>query len=175
MLVLTFLDMIIELFVGHWFHSTTLVADGCHMISDALTFAVSLACIRFSTRTSPRNTFGWVRLEVLGALANGIFLVALCFSLLLDAMTHFFAEEAISDPLTVLIVGAIGLIVNVIGIVLLHGHAHGHSHGHSHSRDNKLNLNAVEYSKLQQPGSGEDALVLKMKKDMGVGGMFKQG
>ncbi|KAH7711608.1 zinc transporter 1 [Aphelenchoides avenae] len=161
MLVMTFLDMIIEIVVGHLYNSTTLVADAFHMISDVLSLAVALVCVRLATHKSRHNTFGWVRLEVLGALVNGIFLVALCFSLLLDAITHFIKEEAIKEPLIVLIVGVVGLLVNVIGIVLFHEHAHGHSHGHGHSHEHKSKVSAVENSKPPQPGFEDDTRTLK--------------
>lgn len=41
------------------------------------------------TQMSPKkwskNTFGWARAEVLGALVNAVFLVALCFSITIEA------------------------------------------------------------------------------------------
>jgi zinc transporter 1 len=33
-----------------------------------------------------KNTFGFARAEVLGALSNAVFLVALCFSILVEAL-----------------------------------------------------------------------------------------
>ncbi len=38
-------------------------------------------------------TFGWVRAEIIGAFANGVFLIALCFTLLIDAIQRFFNIE----------------------------------------------------------------------------------
>ena len=35
----------------------------------------------------------------------------------------------IKEPRNVLIVGVIGLVINLIGMCMFHGHAHGHSHG----------------------------------------------
>ena len=51
----------------------------------------------------------------------------------------------IEQPEKILIVGAIGLLVNILGLFLFHGHghgheawtqswAHGHSHGHGHGK-----------------------------------------
>ena len=42
---------------------------------------------------SSKNTFGWVRAEVLGALINGVFLIALCFSIFVESITRFFSPE----------------------------------------------------------------------------------
>ena len=36
----------------------------------------------------------------------------------------------IKEPRNVLIVGVIGLIINLIGMCMFHGHAHGHGHNH---------------------------------------------
>lgn len=79
------------------------------------------------------------RAELLGALANAVFLLALCMSIALDAGTRFIEPEEVERPKLVLIVGAVGLALNVLGLALFadHGHSHGghdhsHSHGHSH-------------------------------------------
>lgn len=97
-----------------------------------------------------KNTFGWARAEVLGALINAVFLLALCFSIFIESLKRFFDPESLHKPLLVLYVGIIGLIVNVIGLFLFHGKfflckplfgcsfvvslGHGHSHGgHGHS------------------------------------------
>lgn len=68
-----------------------------------------------------KNTFGWARAEVLGALVNAVFLVALCFSILVEAFKRFIEIEQIHEPQLIVIVGAVGLIVNIIGLCLFHG------------------------------------------------------
>lgn len=79
-----------------------------------------------------KNTFGWARAEVLGALVNAVFLVALCFSITVESIERFIDVEVIHDPDKVLIVGFIGLLVNVVGLFLLYDSGgHGHSHGAS--------------------------------------------
>ena len=67
------------------------------------------------------NTFGWARAEVLGALVNAVFLVALCFSILVEAFKRLVEPEGLTDPDLILIVGGIGLLVNLIGMLLFHG------------------------------------------------------
>ncbi|XP_076311994.1 proton-coupled zinc antiporter SLC30A1-like isoform X2 [Tachypleus tridentatus] len=79
-----------------------------------------------------KNTFGWARAEVLGALVNSIFLMALCFSIFVEALKRFFEPEEIHNPVLILYVGGAGLLVNVIGLFLFHEHGHSHG-GHSHS------------------------------------------
>lgn len=68
-----------------------------------------------------KNTFGWARAEVLGALVNAVFLVALCFSIFVEACKRFIEVEKIHQPELVLIVGSVGLVVNIVGLGLFHG------------------------------------------------------
>ena len=73
---------------------------------------------------------------MLGALVNAVFLVALCFSIFIEALKRLVILEEIENPMLVLIVGVIGLVVNLFGMFLFHQTGHGHSHGglsHSHS------------------------------------------
>ena len=50
-----------------------------------------------------------------GALVNAVFLVALCFSITMESLKRFYEPEDIHDPTLILIVGALGLVVNVLG------------------------------------------------------------
>lgn len=45
---------------------------------------------------------------------------ALCFSILAESIKRFYEPQAINNPLLVLIVGSIGLVVNIIGLYLFH-------------------------------------------------------
>lgn len=42
-----------------------------------------------STEASAKLSYGWQRAEVLGALINGVFLLALCFSIGMEAIARF--------------------------------------------------------------------------------------
>ena len=68
-----------------------------------------------------KNTFGWARAEVLGALINAVFLLALCFSILIESFKRFVDPESLHDPMLILCVGILGLCVNLIGLFLFHG------------------------------------------------------
>ena len=71
----------------------------------------------------------WQRAETLGALVNGVFLVALCFSILLEAIQRLAEPQVVENPKLVFIVGCLGFLSNVLGLVLFHDHSHGHG-GH---------------------------------------------
>jgi zinc transporter 1 len=66
-------------------------------------------------------TYGYQRAEVVGALINGVFLLALCFTIVIEAIERFFNPVAIEKPWVVVVVGGVGLCVNLLGLVLFHG------------------------------------------------------
>ena len=80
----------------------------------------------------------WQRAETLGALINGVFLVALCVSIVLEAIQRFAEPQTVSSPELVLIVGCLGLISNIAGLFLFHDHGHSHGGGHQHGGSNAL-------------------------------------
>ena len=68
--------------------------------------------------SSKNNTFGWARSEVLGAMVNAVFLVALCFTIFVEAIQRMIETENITNPTLLLIVGYLG--INLIGLALFH-------------------------------------------------------
>ena len=147
MMTLTSTFFIVEIVVGYLTNSMALVADSFHMLSDVVSLLVGYVALRYSKRgqTTSRYTFGWVRAEVLGALVNAVFLVALCFSILVESLKRIVISEPIEKPKLVLLVGGVGLAVNLVGLMLFHQHGHGHSHGghgHSHGGQKHSNKNA---------------------------------
>ncbi|XP_036298529.1 zinc transporter 1 [Pipistrellus kuhlii] len=140
MLLLTFLFMVLEMVVSRVTASLAMLSDSFHMLSDVLALVVALVAERFAQRThaTQKNTFGWIRAEVMGALVNAIFLTGLCFAILLEAIERFIEPHEMQQPLVVLAVGVAGLVVNVLGLCLFHHHSgfgKGHSHGgHGHAK-----------------------------------------
>ncbi|KMQ93296.1 zinc transporter 1, partial [Lasius niger] len=137
MLWLTALFFLVEIVVGYVTNSMALIADSFHMLSDVAALVVAFLSVKMSPKKWSKNTFGWARAEVLGALVNAVFLVALCFSITVEACKRFIEVEEIHEAKLLVGVGALGLLVNVIGLCLFHEHgsAHGHSHGISRSHN----------------------------------------
>lgn len=134
MIGLSGLYFFVELIVGQIVGSVALTADAFHMLSDVMALFVGLAAVRISRwPRSSKNTYGWQRAEVLGTLVNTVMLVTLCFTILVSAIHRFFEAEKVENPLLMIYVGAGGLLINVIGLLLFCGH--GHHHGHSHLVD----------------------------------------
>ena len=77
----------------------------------------------------------WVRAEILGAFFNAVFLIALCVSIVLEALTRFIEPPEINNPKLILFVGCAGLFSNIMGFFVLGGHGHSHGHDHDHDHD----------------------------------------
>ena len=83
---------------------------------------------QISKTRSPKNTYGFVRAEVLGALVNSVFLLALCFAIVVEAIQRLTTGEiSVSDPDTLLYVGIVGLVFNLVALTLLHVRNNGSS------------------------------------------------
>lgn len=91
------------------------------LVIDPLEVALKKNMFQMSPKKWSKNTFGWARAEVLGALVNAVFLVALCFSITVEACKRFIEVEEIHDAKLLVVVGAVGLLVNLIGLFLFHG------------------------------------------------------
>ena len=151
-----------------------LVADSFHMLSDIAALVIAFLSVRMAPKSWSKNTFGWARAEVLGALVNAVFLVALCFSITVESLKRFYEPEKIDHPQMILWVGTMGLIVNLIGLCLFHQHGggHGHSHGLSRSTHSHLTDLADKEEKDDIPEiayAGADVRASEKKKSGGHG------
>ncbi|KAI0976986.1 cation efflux protein [Xylaria arbuscula] len=138
MLAIDILFFLIELISGFMVHSLALMADAFHMLNDIISLIIGLWAVTVVKRaTTNRFSYGWVRAEILGAFFNAVFLIALCISIILEALTRFVEPQEVTNPKLILIVGCCGLASNLVGFVVLggHGHDHGHSHSHEHGAD----------------------------------------
>ncbi|GAB1599911.1 zinc transporter 1-like [Argonauta hians] len=129
MLSMTSAFFLVEIIVGYFTNSMALVADAFHMLSDVVALFVGFASVRVAKWRTQKNTFGWARAEVLGALVNAVFLVALCFSIFVESLKRLVEKEVINNPEMLVIVGVLGLLVNFIGLCLFRGHTHSHGGG----------------------------------------------
>lgn len=126
--------LVLELGVGVAVGSLALLADAFHMLNDIISLAVGLWAVKAAQRSSSdKYSFGYLRAEILGAGFNAVFLIALCLSIVIEAIQRLIDPPEISSPKLILIVGCLGLVSNLGGFVVLGGHGHSHGpEGHSH-------------------------------------------
>lgn len=110
-----------ELGGGLYARSLALISDAGHMLSDLFAQGLALGALFLAARPADsRRTFGWHRIEILAALANGILLGLLSGALMWQAWRRIGAPvEVHTAPM--MIVAAAGLVANLLGAWLLHG------------------------------------------------------
>ena len=118
----------LEFWGGAVSRSLALTTDAVHVCIDVLALAVALLCaIGATRRANRRKTFGYGRVEVLGALVNGAILLTATAILAYQAVLRLRAPV---EPHGIMMtaIAAIGLVVNVtIGLTLLDHHHENHN------------------------------------------------
>lgn len=120
---LTTLYLVAEVIGGLVTGSLALLADAGHMFTDVLGLGMASLAIWFAKRpATAARTYGFYRMEVLAALANSVILLGVAVYILFEAW-HRFRSPPEVDGLPMLVVAAGGLVVNLIGIKVLHAGA----------------------------------------------------
>ncbi|KAL8285369.1 hypothetical protein RB597_002447 [Gaeumannomyces tritici] len=139
MLAIDLAFFFLELGTGIYVGSLALMADAFHMLNDVISLIIGLWAVRVSqNKSTDKFSYGWLRAEILGAFFNAVFLIALCVSIVLEALTRFLDPPEIQNPFLILVVGSLGLTSNLVGFFVLGGHSHGHGggdHDHGHGHD----------------------------------------
>lgn len=120
-LVLTLAYMGAEVVGGLLTGSLALLADAGHMLSDAGALALSFAALWIAQRPPDRSrTFGYHRAEILAALAHALSLFVVAGFVVVEAIERLGSPPEVQGPL-MLGVAVGGLVVNVVGLFVLHG------------------------------------------------------
>jgi cobalt-zinc-cadmium efflux system protein len=106
--------------VGGWLTgSLALLADAGHMLSDVAALGLSLFAMMMARRPpTSRRTYGYHRVEILAALANGATLVAISLFVFFEAFQRFRRPPAVDAPV-MMAIAAGGLLVNLTGLWIL--------------------------------------------------------
>lgn len=130
-IAISFCFFLTEISIGIYTKSLALVADAFHYLNDLIGFIVALVAVHVTERkTFPADlSFGWARAQLLGAFFNGAFLVALGLSITVQSIHRFIFIEYVDNPKLVLIVGCIGLALNIVSALFLHEHSHDYDVG----------------------------------------------
>jgi cobalt-zinc-cadmium efflux system protein len=111
---------LIELVGGLLSGSLALLADSGHMATDVLALGLGWLAVWFAKKpATPERTYGYYRVEILAALANGVLLCAL------SVLVCYEAVQRLNEPKNIHVAemfgfGAVGLLANVISALLLH-------------------------------------------------------
>ncbi len=133
-LTITLLVMIVELIGGFLTQSIALISDAGHMFTHCFAIGISLVAIGIARKPPCHHrTFGLYRAEILAAFINGLFLFLVVGVIIYEAIMRIIHPREVLS-LSMLMIGMIGLVVNVLSILILHG---------SHKED--LNVRSVFY------------------------------
>lgn len=121
-LAITLAVLVVEI-VGAWLSgSLALLGDAGHMASDSIGLAVALVASFVAARpATDRHTFGFQRMEVLAALANGLILVVVAVLVAVEGVRRLVEGVAEIEAGPMLFVAAVGLVANVVAFVVLAG------------------------------------------------------
>jgi cobalt-zinc-cadmium efflux system protein len=101
--------------------SLALLADAGHMATDAAGIALALGAVSLAQRPARgRRTFGWQRIEILAAVANGLLLLGVAGYVLVEAIRRIGQPPEIGSGL-MLVVASVGLVVNLVSLTVLRG------------------------------------------------------
>jgi cobalt-zinc-cadmium efflux system protein len=102
----------VEAFYGWRVGSLALLADAGHNLSDVAGLALAwVAALAAGRQPDHRHTYGWQRASILAAFANAVMLLVAMGSLLWEA-GHRLQSPAPTDGLTIIVIAAIGVLVN---------------------------------------------------------------
>jgi len=101
--------------------SLALLADAGHMLVDASGVAIALVAATLAGRPATKaRTFGWLRAEVLAALANGVLLMGLAVWVIVEAVQRWSEPPEVATGL-MLAVALVGGAANLVSLIVLHG------------------------------------------------------
>ena len=130
--------------------SLALLSEAGHVLADMGGIALALFAIIYTRKpATPQRSYGFYRMEILASFVNSVILALLSVYILYEAFGRIFQPPQIQS-FPIIIVAAIGLVLNFIGMLLLNNSVHHHYHAHTDNNANKqkdqeeiLNFKAV--------------------------------
>lgn len=120
-LALTFTYMLAEAIGGFVTNSLALLSDAGHMLADVASLGLALLALWFAARpATAKKTYGYYRMEILAALANGAALVVISLLISYEAFQRIKHPQDVQG-LEVMLIAIGGLAINAVSAIVLHG------------------------------------------------------
>jgi len=116
---LTSAFLVAEVIGGLMTNSLALLSDAAHMGTDVIALAISLVAVRLSRKPpDAKRTYGYARMEAIGAMINGGMLFLVAGYILWEAVGRFRQPPEVAST-GMLVIATIGLMINLISMRLL--------------------------------------------------------
>jgi cobalt-zinc-cadmium efflux system protein len=127
--------------------SLALLSEAGHILADIGGIALALFAINYTRKpATPQRSYGFYRMEILASFVNSVILALLSVYILYEAFRRIFEPPEIQS-LPIIIVAAIGLALNLIGMLLLNNSGHHYAHNDDTDKQKEqeeiLNVKAV--------------------------------
>ena len=119
--------------------SLALLSEAGHVLADIGGIALALFAVIYTRKpATPQRTYGFYRMEILASFVNSLILALLSVYILYEAFGRIFEPPQI-ESFPIIIVAAIGLVLNFSGMLLLNNSSRHHHHPHIHNNHNDDN------------------------------------
>src|SRR5450432_3406483 len=117
-IVLNFVFVIIEVVVGLYIHSLSLLSDAGHNLADVGALGLSLLAYKLlKVKSNKQFTYGYRKTSILVALFNAMVLLLSIGAIVYEAIHRFFNPEPVQGT-TIAIIAGIGIVVNAATALL---------------------------------------------------------
>ncbi|KAE8705652.1 Metal tolerance protein B [Hibiscus syriacus] len=137
LIILYLMVILVEIIGGVKAHSLAVLTDAAHLLTDVAGFSISLFTVWASAwKATSYHSFGFSRLEVLGALISVQLIWLISLLLIYEALDRLLHDRKEVNGALMFAVAAFGFVINSI-LVLWLGHDHschvfGDNHHHLH-------------------------------------------
>jgi cobalt-zinc-cadmium efflux system protein len=120
--VLTLGFAAVEAAAGWWSGSLALLSDAGHMVTDSAALLIAALAGWVARRgPSPKHSYGFGRAQLVAALVNGLFMLAVVTAIIVQAVSRFANPIAVQGE-AVTVVASLGLLLNIfVARMLSHG------------------------------------------------------
>ncbi|KAJ3400509.1 hypothetical protein CcCBS67573_g04212 [Chytriomyces confervae] len=148
-----FVFFLVELGAGWWCGSLAILSDAVHMFTDVVGYAVAIVAVEIgSWPATQKYTFGFARVELIGALISLFLTWNLVFKLIEEAIGRL-SEPREVHAQAMFVTAIFGVCANLFMALTLQD-PHGDDHGHSHLE--AVSSDAKEDGLLENCSSEED-------------------
>lgn len=126
--------VVAEFVAGTMANSVALIADAAHNLGDVAGLVLAWGATLLASRApTERRTYGWRKATIVAALANALLLFGATGALAWEAIGRL-ADPPHPEGITMIVVAAIGVVINGLSawVLLRSGQGHHHHHGHDH-------------------------------------------